>query len=201
MSPDRSLAGVEIFFPDHLYWSLVAHARRKLRAEYLPGEERERKAYGLVGARLYDAAAEVTAVFPLSRNLRDDPLLKPYLDRIMEEVAVRSETPLERRGWVTDPREVMEAERRFEDQGAVLLGGYHMHRVPWAHDPLRDTCTEVDTRLAEGSGLWVFILSMVNPDELRRRAFFEGHNDREAPVRLGHYILRGPAVADRSRSR
>lgn len=175
----------EIFYPNHLYWRTVAHARRKLSGQYLPGEEQAPKAYGLVGGRLFHYHAEVTHVFPVCHNLRDDPRLKPEIDQVMEEVAVASETPLEKRGWVTDPREVMSAERECDAAGSVLLGGYHMHRVPWDHDPRRDTCTEVDTRLAQRSGLWVFILSMVEPEEPLLRAYFEGRNDQQAPIHLG----------------
>ncbi len=178
----------ELFFPTHLYWQVVAHARRKLSDQHLPGEEQLRKAYGLVGGRLYSASAEVTHVFPLTRNLRDEPHIKPEMDRLMQEVAVRSETPLDRRGWVTDPAEVMKAERECDQSGAVILGGYHMHRVPWDHDPTRETCTEVDGRLAAGSGLWMFILSMVDPDKPVLRAYYEGCNDKEAPIRLGHHV-------------
>lgn len=174
----------EVWFPAQLYGQVVAHARRKLAGEHLPGEERLPKAYGLVGGRRRASGAEVTHVFPLTRNLRGEPHIKPEIDRLMEEVAVRSETPLDRRGWVADPAEVMQAERCCEEAGALVLGGYHMHRVPWEHDPTRDSCTEVDTRLAEGSGLWMFILSMVDRDKPVLRAYYEGRNDKEAPVHL-----------------
>ena len=172
----------EVVFPPHLYWQIVGHARRKLSGQHLPGEERAPKAYGLVGGRLLNHHAEATQVVPLKRNARDDPGVKEAVDQLMEEFAVRSETPLDRRGWVTDPRELLAAERECERSGSVLLGGYHMHRVAWEHDPRRDTCTEIDRKLAEGSGLWVFILSMVDPDRPVLRAFFEGCNEREAPV-------------------
>lgn len=179
------LSGVEeVLFPPHLYRHVIAHARRKLTGEYLPGEEQAPKAYGLVGGRVGNRRSQVTHVFPLMRNARDDAHVKEEVDRLMEEFAVRSQTPLDRRGWVTDPREVMAAERECERGGAVLLGGYHMHRVAWNGDPLRDTCTELDSKLAEGSGLWMFILSMVDPQQPVLRAFFEGCNDREATVRV-----------------
>lgn len=178
----------EIFFPKHLYWQAVDHARRKLTGRYLPGEEEAPKAYGLIGAQLFHYSAEVTHAIPLSKNLRDQEHLKPEMDRVMAEVAVPSETPLERRGWVTDPREVMRAEDEFDRVGSVLLGGYHMHRVAWDHDQRRDTCTEVDATLAEGSGLWMFILSMVDPEWPVLRAYFEGRNQDEAPIRLGHRL-------------
>ena len=174
----------ELVFPEHLYRELVGHARRKLERRYLPGEEQAPKAYGLVGGRVLGAAAEVTHVVPLMRNLRYEPAVKSLVDRVMAEAAVPSETPLDRRGWGANPAEVLMAERRFDAAGATLLGGYHMHRVPWEHDPDRSTCTEVDTRLADGSGLWVLILSMVEPDRPVLRAYFEGRNHAEAPVRV-----------------
>lgn len=179
----------EIYFPKHLYWQAVAHARRKLSGHYLPGEEQAPKAYGLVGGRLFLRAGEVTHLIPLSRNLRDDPRIKPDVDHVLDDWAVPSETPLEGRAWVSDPAEVMKAEREFDEVGSVLFGGYHMHRVPWEQDPLRDTCTDVDRQLARGSGLWVFIVSMVDPEQPRLRAFFEGDNSKEAAVRLGHHPL------------
>ncbi|HEV2766416.1 MAG TPA: hypothetical protein VGV63_01760 [Acidimicrobiales bacterium] len=174
----------EVAFPEHLYDQLVGHARRKLSGAYRPDEEHAPKAYGLVGGRLADGLAEVTHVVPLLRNQRDQPHLKPVVDRVMDQLAVPSETPLDRRGWVSDPREVLAAEELFDRAGASLLGGYHMHRVPWDHDPRRDGCTEVDTELASGSGLWMFILSMVDPENPILRAYFEGDNAREAPIRL-----------------
>lgn len=165
----------------------MGHGRRKLAREYLPGEEPEGKAYGLVGGRRLGAVAEVTHVVPLLRNRRSDAELISYVDGLMDEVAVPSETPNDRRGWVTDPREVLAAERQFDACGSVLLGGYHMHRVPWDGDPLRDTCTELDTRLGEASGLWMFILSLVDPEDPILRTFFEGRNDHETVIRLGHH--------------
>lgn len=179
------LSNVEqVLFPSDLHRQVVAHARRKLAGRHLPGEEPAPKAFGLVGGRLVERGAEVTHVFPLKRNARGDAHFKDDVDRLMDEFAVRSETPLDRRGWVTDPRELMIAERECERSGAMLLGGYHMHRVPWEHDPRRDTCTELDSKLAEGSGLWMFILSMVDPERPVLRAFFEGYNQREATVQV-----------------
>lgn len=174
----------EVVFPLELYWQVVAHARRKLAGEHRPGEEQASKAYGLIGARLLKHAAQATHVFPLRRNARDDPEVKEEIDRLMEAYAIRSETPLDRRGWVTDPWEFMLADQECERAGSVLLGSYHMHRVPWEHDPVRDKCTAIDRQLAERSGLWMFILSMVDPHRPILRAFFEGCNEREVTVRL-----------------
>jgi hypothetical protein len=181
----------QIVLPEELYLALVGHARRKLAGAYLPDEEHAPKAYGLVGGRVVGDRGDVTHVVPLLRNQRDQPHLKPVVDHVMEDLAVPSETPLERRGWVSDPREILAAEDLFDRAGARLLGGYHMHRVPWDHDPIRDRSTEVDTELARGSGLWTFILSMVDPGAPILRAYFEGDNAREAPIRLTQ--IRGEA--------
>lgn len=167
------------------YGELLGHAQRKLCGEYMPGEEAERKAYGLLGGRWREDCLEVTHVFPLRGNLRSEPQFRPAVDRLMAEVAVPSETPMERRGWVAHPDEVRSAEDACDSAGALIFGSYHMHRVPWSHDPIRDTCTELDTRLAEGSGLWMLILSMVDPNRPVLRAFFEGRNEHEAAVRAG----------------
>lgn len=175
----------EIVFPRRRYNELLGHALRKLRGEYLPDEEAGPKAYGLLGGRQQGSSLTVTHVLPLRRNLRSEPRYKPFVDRLMAEVAVPSETPMDRRGWVADPGEVLAAEQACDSCGAGVFGSYHMHRVPWSHDPRRDTCTELDTQLAGGSGLWMLILSVVDPERPVLRAFFEGRNDHEALVCTG----------------
>lgn len=177
-----------ITFAPGEYGELLEHARRKLSGRYLPGEEAERKAYGLLGGRQRGDVLDgldVTHVFPLRGNLRSEPQFRPTVDRLMAEVAVPSETPMERRGWVAHPDEIRSAEQTCDSTGSMIFGSYHMHRVPWSHDPARDTCTELDTRLADGSGLWMLILSMVDPQRPVLRAFFEGRNEHEATVRTG----------------
>ena len=174
----------ELTFPHVLHAALVDHGRRKLEGRWSEGEEQAPKAYGLVGGRIDGPRVEVTHVLPLRNNLRERPDQKADVDRLMAEVAVPSETPMDRRGWVADPREVMAAERTCDEAGSTLFGAYHMHRVPWPDDPLRDTCTALDRCLAEGSGLWTLILSLVDPGQPRLRAFFEGDNHIEAAIRV-----------------
>lgn len=187
---DDAVIGLEdvrtIVFAPRECDELLGHARRKLRGEHLPGEEAERKAYGLLGGRQCTTRLDVTHVFPLRGNLRSEPQFKPAVDQLMAEVAVPSETPMARRGWVAHPDEIRRAEDACDSTGGVLFGSYHVHRVAWSQDPTRDTCTELDTRLAEGSGLWILILSMVDPEQPVLRAFFEGRNDHEATVGTGH---------------
>ncbi len=172
----------DIVVPKRLYAAVVEHGRRKLVGDWEPDEEQAPKAYGLLGARIEGGTATVVDVVPLRNNLRARSEYKDEVDRLMDELAVPSETPFDRRGWVADPKEVLAAERRFEEAGAALFGAYHMHRVAWPDDPRRDTCTALDTALARGSGLWAFILSLVDPEQPTLRAFFEGDNGREARI-------------------
>lgn len=104
------------------------------------------------------------------------------MNRMMDEHAIPSETPLEKRGWVADPDELAEAVAGFSKDALSLVGSYHMHRVAWEHDQVRDTPTTLDTILGRGSRLIMLIISMVNPDEPIIRAFAEGSNEAEIPI-------------------
>jgi hypothetical protein len=175
----------EIRISDNHYRSVVAHGLRKLEGDYRPDETPERKAYGLLGGRPQGAQVDTTHVFCLARNARYEPAYRQQMDELMTSLAVPSETPLERRGWLTDPDELLAAERQCDAEHAVIFASYHMHRVAWPDDPLRDSCTAIDTALASGGGLWVFILSLVDPANPTLRAYFEGDNDREARIVRG----------------
>jgi hypothetical protein len=162
--------------------AIVAHARRKLAGDWLDGETPEPKAFGLIGGRLAGAELEATATFPLLRNLRHDARAGAAVDATVRAFAKPSRTPLERRGWLADPAEVLAAHRRCDAERALVFASYHMHQVAWDDDPLRDTPTRVDTALGEGQGIWMLILSMVDPARPILRAFWEGRPEREVPI-------------------
>ncbi|MBW3606881.1 MAG: hypothetical protein KY463_00765 [Actinobacteria bacterium] len=164
--------------------TLLDHARRKLCGGHLRGETAEAKAFGLLAGRIDGERAETSAVLPLARNLRHEPPYREQIDALVHALAVPSQTPLERRGWLADPRELIAAQEACDRAGTVIFGSYHMHRVGWPADPRRETCTALDEALARDRGLWMLVLSMVDPDRPVLRAFFEGDNDREAPVVL-----------------
>ncbi|HEX2063981.1 MAG TPA: hypothetical protein VHE80_06135 [Acidimicrobiales bacterium] len=188
VEPQPLAAITDIVFPALLHDAVLQHGRRKLAGRWEPGEEQAPKAYGLVGGRRDGTTVTVTLVVPLRNNLRDRGHFKAAMEGLVQQLAVPSETPLDRRGWVADPREVLAAERRCEATGSVLFGAYHMHRVAWSHDPRRDTCTDLDAALAAGSGLWAFILSMVDPERPVLRAFFEGDNEQEAEIHVADEV-------------
>jgi hypothetical protein len=174
----------EIVFPRALYASVVGHAVRKLTGHYLDGETPERKAFGMLAGRPTATGFRVTGVFPLIANLRHEADHRGMMDEAVGAHAIPSETPMEQRGWIADPRELLDIERACDHTDWVLFGNYHTHRVAWPHDPLRDSCTELDRVLAAESAQWTFILSVVDLHRPRLRAFYEGDNGREAMLRL-----------------
>jgi len=175
------------------YEIMLSHCRRKLAGEsYLPGEDQDRKAFGLLGGRVVKGAVEVIACSPLLRNARQCNDNKDYMDQMMTAHAIPSETPFTERGWVADTDELTAALKSYRDLDLLLIGTYHMHRVAWPHDHIRDTPTTLDTMLGSNSRMLMFILSMVDPAKPILRAFYEGEYKRETPI---HYIASSPVTS------
>lgn len=164
---------------------MLSHCRRKLLGDYLPGEDCNRKAFGLLAGRRESGAIFVSRCFPLLHNARQSEAHRDYMDRMMADHAIPSETPLADRGWVAAPAELAEVLRRCRELDLLLVGSYHMHRVAWPHDPIRDTPTVLDTILGGNSRLIMFIMGMVDPTSPTLRAFAEGNPAHEIPI---HYI-------------
>lgn len=171
-----------MIFARDTYSAMIGHAQRKLKGEFHPHETPEHKAFGLLGGVVDSDRARIFDLVELGRNRRADEGFSAEIDSMMDRFAVPSKTPAARRGWVADPEELLIAQQRWERAGYEMIGTYHTHRVSWPHDLLRDTCTNLDRALAEKSGLWMAIISMVDPDQPRVRVFFEGDNDREAAI-------------------
>ncbi|MFG2139955.1 hypothetical protein [Streptomyces sp. NPDC048650] len=170
-----------IVLPEPCYDTVVEHGRRKVAGRHLPGEPTLRRAFGLL-AGVWDGpdTLRVMSVFPLAESARNDPGTAEEVDEIYDAHAVSTSTPRHDRGWVARPEDVLRAQSVSDEEGWLLFGHYHTHRVPWPEDPYRDSCTAFDTALAQDSGLWAFIVSLVDPGLPRVRAFYEGSLDREA---------------------
>jgi hypothetical protein len=174
----------KMVLPQAQYNRLISHCLRKLEEDYLEDEAPERKAYGLLGGRLDNTRLKIESVALLKRNVRAVQPHKAYMDELLGRFAMPSETPLHRRGWVADPLESRNILLDFSRDGLELVGTYHMHRVGWENDPIRDTPTELDTILAEGSEVFQVIVSTVDPEKPIVRAFYEGIPDQEIPINL-----------------
>lgn len=162
--------------------AVVEHCRRKLTGTFQEGEAREKKAYGLLGGSVTNNSVQVTDCRPLLQNARHLEPFKKIMDRALEEFAVPSVTALARRGWVAEPREMLDALKTFRRQGRKLVATYHMHRISWSHDPLRDKPTVLDTELGAGTDLVMLIVSMVDPEHPILRAFYEGDPQSELAI-------------------
>jgi len=171
-----------IILPVKYYQAVIEHCKRKMAKNYLDDESNERKAFGLIGARKNGTDYIVERCFPLMKNVRQVYPYKKMMDSVLAEYAVPSETPLAQRGWIAAPEELMGNIRLMQQDNLMLLGAYHMHRVAWSDDPLRDTPTALDTILAADSRMIIFIISMVKVNQPVLRAFYEGKPDREVPV-------------------
>lgn len=171
-----------ILFPAQLIDMIFDHCRKHLVENADTQNIKDRKAFGLVAGRFTGTDIEVCRCFPLSKNARAREPYKTRMDQLMDKHAIRSVTPLEQRGWVADPEELITKIHQCHDEKIVLLGTYHMHRIAWDHDPVRDTPTKIDTILADKSQLIMFIVSMVKPDRPIIRAFHEGILSQEYPI-------------------
>lgn len=172
----------QIVLPEVHWQTIVAHCRRKLEQDYLPGESKGPKACGLLVGSPEGTPLVVEDVFPLKKNVRNEEPYKSYMDRMMEQHAFPSKTPLSRRGWITDPEEIKNVYDAIDQWGFTVFGSYHMHIVPWPDDPVRDTPTVLDNVLAQGSNLFSFIISAVDPVNPTIRAFYEGSIEREVEI-------------------
>ena len=178
-----SLAQINrIILPDSNWQEILAHGKRKLAGDYLPGESKGKKAYGIIAGSQNENLLEVARVLPGKKNVRSEEPYKTYMDRNMAQHAVPSKTPLSKRGWVIDPPEVKECYDICDRENLIVLGTYHMHIVPWEGDPIRDTPTHLDTVLARNSCLFQFIISMVDITNPIIRAFYEGQSEKEVPI-------------------
>lgn len=171
-----------ILLPRSVWEEIVAHCRRKVAGDFLPDESRVNRAFGILAGVQAGRELHVRKVLPVKKNARNQEPLKSFMDRMMEEHAVPSTTPLSKRGWITDPEEFRECLERCRKEGIFIFGAYHIHVVPWKGDPLRDTPTRLDTLLVRDSKMFSFIISMVDIEKPSMRAFYEGKIDQEAPI-------------------
>ena len=174
----------QIHLPRPLWAAIKEHCLRKMAGEFHTGEQPEKKAFGLIGGELRGTTLSVTMVIPLKKNARSSNDHRRRMDGTMRKHAVPSETPLDKRGWVADQEELDAAISAFHANHCRLIGTYHMHRVAWPHDPIRDTPTELDTQLGRRSRMFMFIVSTVQPARPVIRAYFEGEADREVPIEI-----------------
>ena len=172
----------QIILPEPQWQEIVKHGESKLAGDNLSSETGVRKVYGLVAGTQNERTLIVECVFPAKKNVRDQEPYKTYMDRMLELHAIPSKTPLSGRGWITDPKELKGCYDKCDREQLVVLGTYHMHVVPWKHDPLRDTPTHLDAILARNTGLFSFIVSMVDISRPTIRAFYEGLADKEVPI-------------------
>ncbi len=177
--------GIRVLFPAACLQAVYQHCKRKLAGNYIEQESREPKAFGLLAGQQNKLDLRVASCQPFMKNARQVEPYKKYMDEVMDRYAIPSETPISKRGWIAEPGELLYKLKEIKKEGMLLIGAYHMHRVAWPGDPLRDTPTTLDTILAAESGMLMFIVSMVDSSRPLIRAFYEGKPDLEVPIIIG----------------
>ena len=177
-----STLDVTIELPQACWKEIISHCRRKLNGKFIGDESAEKKAFGLVAGNKEDSRIIVKRCFALKKNARYQLPYSEYMNRILAQHAIPSETELDKRGWVADPQELLDVTGECQEQGLIILGAYHMHRVAWQHDATRDTPTELDGILGAGSRMIMFVVSMIDPEKPLMRAFYEGILEQEIPI-------------------
>jgi hypothetical protein len=171
-----------ILLPQKVWEDIFAHCRRKVAGDFLPDESKVNRAFGILAGVQTGRELHVRMVNPVKKNARNQEPLKSFMDKMMEEHAVPSTTPLDKRGWITDPEEFRGCLERCNKKGFSIFGAYHIHLVPWDGDPLRESPTRVDTLLVKDSKMFSFLISMVDIEKPSIRAFYEGRVDQETPI-------------------
>lgn len=175
-----------INIPRKIYDKMLEHCYRKLEKKYYDYELQEQKAYGLLSGEILDnEEILVKDIYPLYKNGRYED--KERMDKKMKDFATPSETPLEKRGWVVDNNEMGIILDDCIKNDTEIIGAYHMHRVSWETDVLRDTPTILDTELAKDSGTIVVIISVVDPQKPIVRFFYEGILNKELKCSILEY--------------
>lgn len=172
----------QIHIPPNIWAEILQHCRRKLAGNFLPDESPVCRAFGILVGHQQEDELRVQRVIPMKRNARNQEPLKTFMDRLMEDHAIPSTTPMDQRGWVTDPQEFKQCLDLCKQEQLTLFGAYHIHVVPWPGDPLRDTPTGLDAVLVKGSNMYTFIISLVDPQQPLMRAFYEGNIEAETPI-------------------
>ena len=82
-----------IILPDSNWQEIVSHSKRKLAGDYLPGESKIKRAYGIIAGSQNEKQLTISQVMPGKKNLRSEEPYKTYMDRNMSQHAVASKTP------------------------------------------------------------------------------------------------------------
>lgn len=173
-----------IYIPQALVDIIYDHCKRKNNKIYYDDETKEQKAYGLVGGIRINNNIEIKEISILKDNVRKISPYKEFMDDLMNKYAEPSITALDNRGWVASPLESCQILKKYQDDNIEWVGSYHMHRVAWENDKLRDTPTLLDKKMAENTQQIQFIISVVNPEKPIMKCFFEGNIEQEIPIEV-----------------
>lgn len=162
---------------------IESHCLRKLAGNFFNDETFENQAYGLLGASIANDSIYIEKVFCCKLNFRGDPSVLSHMNDLVETYAIPADTPINQRGWVIQPEELLNAYDIFEKEGLILIGSYHMHHVDsWLGAIPKEFPSAFDAKLAEDSEMLMFIASIRLESLYSLRAFYNGLKENEIRI-------------------
>lgn len=159
------------------------HCVRKLTGIFFDDETPEHQAYGLLGATLENDSIYIEKIFPCKLNFRYDPSVLNHMNELVETYAIAADTPINQRGWVIQPEELLHAYNTFAALGLTVIGSYHMHHDgSWLGTMSKEYPSEFDAKLAENSEMLMFIASIKSKSLYSLKAFYNGLKEKEMRI-------------------
>lgn len=174
---------IKISLQDNIKSEIVNHCIRKYNKSYLPDEMQEQQAYGILAGKLNRNIVCVNSIYKCKINYRNNASVMSYINNLIATYAIPSDTPIDQRGWVASPHEVMEALNNFDLLGCDLLGSYHMHHEKsWNGIQSKEYPSTFDEKLAKNSNLIMFVVSIISESKYSIKAFYNGLKEKEIEV-------------------
>jgi hypothetical protein len=172
-----------VYLSQLFLYEIEHHCLRKLTGNFFDDETPENQAYGLLGARLENDSIYIEKIFPCKLNFRCDPSVLNHMNDLVKTYAISADTPINQRGWVMQPEELLNAYDTFAELGLTLIGSYHMHHDgSWLGTIPKEYPSEFDAKLAENSEMLMFIASVKSNSLYSLKAFYNGLKEKEIRI-------------------
>ncbi|MBL1230066.1 hypothetical protein IW492_12565 [Enterococcus sp. BWB1-3] len=163
----------KILIDNKLYNQIIDNCQNDL----IENERDDHQSFGIIVGKINGVQAEVIQHFPLKRNYRLNSNISQCYTQKLCELGYPGELQIERRGWVSDPIELIEVIKSCNELNLEFIGGYHMHHdESWSGPEDKRIPSKLDKELVKNSGEMVFVVSILKK-ERAIRCFYEGNEE------------------------
>lgn len=171
-----------VLISQSLLQEIYSHCDRKLASQWGENETHENQAFGLLGGYIEEHQAHIEDFIILKENFRTNKKYQLQFTSLINQFATGGGLSIEKRGWISSPKETLQAMLTFEKASMSFLGGYHLHHEgSWKNGPSKQNCSELDKKLGEGTDELMFIVSVIDKGRAFK-CFYEGDVEREIKV-------------------